>query len=101
LGAQQTVAAFCADADTFGTEAAGFLDLPAVADKWRCLSLRALTAVVALQRDVARCLPERYASNTPLLKRLLRNVIEGGMPCIDTEARVLLPNLPQRRALVR
>jgi PilZ domain len=99
--AQKTVEAFCDDANEFGTEEASFLDLPAVADKWRCLSLRALTAVVALQRDVTRCLPERYSLNTPLLKKLLRNVIEGGQPCVDSEARVRLPDLPQRRAAVR
>ena len=78
-----------------------FLDLPAVADSWRCLSLRALTAVVALEKDVARCLPGRYSHNTPLLKKLLRSVIEGGRPCVDDNATVKLPDLPQRRAAVR
>jgi PilZ domain-containing protein len=99
--AQKSVEAFCVDADAFGTEEAGFFDLPAVADKWRCLSLRALTAVVALERDVSRCLPQRYTRNTPVLKKLLRNVIEGGQPCVDSQARVQLPDLPQRRAAVR
>ena len=99
--AQQAVEAFCADANEFGTQEAGFLDLAAVADKWRCLSLRALTAVVGLERDVARCLPARYTRNTPVLKKLLRSVIEGGQPCVDNDARVKLPDLPQRRAAVR
>jgi hypothetical protein len=99
--AQQDVEAFCADADEFGTEEAAFLDLPGVADRWRCLSLRALAAVVALEKDVARCLPGRYSHNTPLLKKLLRSVIEGGRPCVDDNASVKLPDLPQRRAAVR
>jgi hypothetical protein len=99
--AQRDVEAFCADADEFGTEEAAFLDLPGVADRWRCLSLRALTAVVALEKDVARCLPGRYSHNTPLLKKLLRSVIEGGRPCVDDNATVKLPDLPQRRAAVR
>ena len=99
--AQRDVEAFCADADEFGTEEAAFLDLPGVADRWRCLSLRALTAVVALEKDVARCLPGRYSHNTPLLKKLLRSVIEGGRPCVDDNAAVKLPDLPQRRAAVR
>ena len=99
--AQKDVEGFCADAAEFGTEEAGFLDLPPVADKWRCLSLRALTAVVALEKDVARCLPGRYSHNTPLLKKLLRSVIEGGRPCVDDNATVKLPDLPQRRAAVR
>jgi hypothetical protein len=99
--AQKDVEAFCADADEFGTEEASFLDLPAVADRWRCLSLRALTAVVALEKDVARCLPGRYSQNTPLLKKLLRKVIEGERPCVDDNATVKLPDLPQRRAAVR
>jgi PilZ domain len=99
--AQADVEQFCADADEFGTEEAAFLDLPAVADRWRCLSLRALTAVVALEKDVARCLPGRYSNNTPLLKKLLRKVIEGGRPCVDENATVKLPDLPQRRAAVR
>ena len=64
--AQQEVEAFCADAEQFGVEEAGFLDLGAVADQWRCLSLRALAAVISLEQDVARCLPGRYTSNTPL-----------------------------------
>ncbi len=99
--AQQDVEQFCADADEFGTEEAAFLDLPAVADRWRCLSLRALTAVVSVEKDVARCLPGRYSHNTPLLKKLLRSVIEGGRPCVDDKATVKLPDLPQRRAAVR
>lgn len=99
--AQKDVEGFCADANEFGTEAAGFLDLPGVADRWRCLSLRALTAVVALEKDVARCLPGRYSHNAPLLKKLLRSVIEGGRPCVDENATVKLPDLPQRRAAVR
>lgn len=99
--AQRDVEGFCADADAFGTEEAGFLDLPAVADRWRCLSLRALTAVVSLEKDVARCLPGRYSHNAPLLKKLLRSAIEGGRPCVDENATVKLPDLPQRRAAVR
>jgi hypothetical protein len=99
--AQRDVEAFCADADEFGTEEAALLDLPGVADRWRCLSLRALTAVVSLEKDVARCLPGRYSHNTPLLKKLLRGVIEGGRPCVDDNATVKLPDLPQRRAAVR
>jgi hypothetical protein len=99
--AQRDVETFCTDADAFGTEAAGFLDLPAVADRWRCLSLRALTAVVCLVGDVARCLPGRYSHNTPLLKKLLRSVVEGGRPCVDENDTVKLPDLPQRRAAVR
>jgi hypothetical protein len=99
--AQKDVEAFCADAKEFGTEAAGFLDLASVADTWRCLSLRALTAVVALERDVARCLPTRYTLNTPVLKKLLRSVIEGGRPCVDDAGTVKLPDLPQRRAALR
>lgn len=99
--AQKDVEAFCADADRYGTEEATFFDLPAVADRWRCLSLRALTAVVALEKDVTRCLPGRYSRNTPLLKKLLRGVVEGGRPCVDENATVKLPDLPQRRASVR
>ena len=99
--AQQDVEQFCADADEFGTEEAAFLDLPGVTDRWRCLSLRALTAVVSVEKDVARCLPGRYSHNTPLLKKLLRSVIEGGRPCVDDNATVRLPDLPQRRASVR
>lgn len=99
--AQQDVEQFCADADEFGTEEAAFLDLPGVTDRWRCLSLRALTAVVSVEKDVARCLPGRYSHNTPLLKKLLRSVIEGGRPCVDDKATVKLPDLPQRRASVR
>lgn len=99
--AQQDVEQFCADADEFGTEEAAFLDLPGVTDRWRCLSLRALTAVVSVEKDVARCLPGRYSHNTPLLKKLLRSVIEGGRPCVDDNATVKLPDLPQRRASVR
>ena len=99
--AQRDVEGFCADAHEFGTEEAVFLDLSGVADRWRCLSLRALTAVVALEKDVARCLPGRYSHNTPLLKKLLRSVIEGGRPCVDDNATVKLPDLPQRRAAVR
>lgn len=99
--AQRDVERFCADADEFGTEEAAFLDLPAVADRWRCLSLRALTAVVSVEKDVARCLPGRYSHNSPLLKKLLRSVIEGGRPCVDDNTTVKLPDLPQRRASVR
>ena len=99
--AQRDVEGFCADAHEFGTEEAAFLDLPGVMDRWRCLSLRALTAVVALEKDVARCLPGRYSHNSPLLKKLLRGVIEGGRPCVDDNATVKLPDLPQRRAAVR
>lgn len=98
---QKSVEAFCADAKEFGTEAAGFLDLPAVADSWRCLSLRALSAIVALEPDVARCLPQHYTRNTPVLKKLLRSVIEGGRPCVDSDGWIKLPDLPQRRAAVR
>ena len=99
--AQRDVEAFCADAHEFGTEEAAFLDLSGVTDRWRCLSLRALTAVVALEKDVARCLPGRYSHNTPLLKKLLRSVVEGGRPCVDDNATVKLPDLPQRRAAIR
>ena len=99
--AQRDLEGFCADADEFGTEEAAFLDLAGVADRWRCLSLRALTAVVSVEKDVARCLPGRYSHNAPLLKKLLRSVIEGGRPCVDDNATVRLPDLPQRRAAVR
>jgi hypothetical protein len=99
--AQRDVEGFCADAHEFGTEEAAFLDLSGVTDRWRCLSLRALTAVVSVEKDVARCLPGRYSHNTPLLKKLLRSVIEGGRPCVDDNATVKLPDLPQRRAAVR
>jgi hypothetical protein len=99
--AQKDVQAFCADANEFGTVEAGFLDLPGVIDRWRCLSLRALTAVVSLEKDIARCLPGRYSRNTPLLKKLLRTVVEGAHPCVDDHATIKLPDLPQRRAAIR
>jgi hypothetical protein len=99
--AQQEVEAFCADAEQFGTGEAAFLDLGKVSDRWQCLSGRALAAVTAVERDVQRCLPTRYSRNTPLLKRLLRGVVEGGHPCVDQNATIKLPDLPQRRAAVR
>ena len=99
--AQRDVDRFCADAHERGIAKASFLDLPAVADRWRRLSLRALVAVVALEKDVARCLPGRYSHNTPLLRQLLRSAVQGGRPCVDEKATVKLPDLPQRRAAVR
>lgn len=99
--AERDMKQFCADAREFGINRASFLDLPAVAGRWRCLSLRALAGVVALEKDVARCLPGRYSQNSPLLKKLLRSVVEGGRPCVDDKATVKLPDLPQRRAAVR
>jgi hypothetical protein len=99
--AQREIEAFCADALQFGVEEAGVLDLGAVACRWRSLSVRALAAVVSLEQDVARCLPGRYTRNTPLLKRLLCSVADGGHPCVDANATIKLPDLPQRRAAVR
>jgi PilZ domain len=99
--AQKDVEVFCADAQQFGVEEAAFLDLGDVTDKWRCLSLHALAAVVALEADVARCLPGRYTRNGALLKKLLRSAMEGGHPCVDSNATIKLPDLPQRRAAVR
>ena len=99
--AQLEVEAFCADAEQFGTEEAAFLDIASVSDRWQCLGARALAAVIAVEQDVQRCLPARYSRNTPLLKQLLRRVIEGGHPCVDQASTIKLPDLPQRRAAVR
>ena len=99
--AQKDVELFCTDAEDFGEQEAAFLDLPSVSLRWRRLSVHALAAVLALEPDVARCLPARYGENSPLLKRLLRSVIEGGHPCVAPNAIIKLPDLPQRRAAVR
>ena len=99
--AQREVDAFCRDAEQFGTEEAAFLDIGQVSDTWQCLGARALAAVAAIEEEVKRCLPGRYGRNTPLLKRLLRQVTEGGHPCVDQTATIKLPDLPQRRAAVR
>jgi PilZ domain len=99
--AQREVEAFCADAEQFGTDEAAFLDIASVSDRWQCLGHRALSAVAAVEQHVQRCLPARYSRNTPLLKQLLRRVVEGGHPCVDQSSTIKLPDLPQRRAAVR
>ena len=99
--AQRDVEMFCNDAKAFGEQEAAFLDLAGVSERWRRLSVRALAAVIGLEPDVARCLPARYAQNTPLLKRLLRSGAEGAHPCVGEDAIIKLPDLPQRRAAVR
>jgi hypothetical protein len=99
--AQKDVELFCADAEKFGEQEAAFFDLPAVTDRWRCLSVRALGAIVGLETDIARCLPARYGQNSLLLKRLLRSTVEGGYPCVGPDALIKVPDLPQRRASVR
>ncbi len=99
--AQQDLRAFCKDIDQFGTEEAAFLDVAHLDVAWHNLSTLALAAVVALEGDVVRCLPERYTRNTPVLKKLLVDVIRGGHPCVDADGMVKLPDLPQRRAAMR
>jgi hypothetical protein len=99
--AQRDLQAFCADADRFGTEEAAFLDVAHLDVAWHNLAAGALAAVVALEGDVRRCLPERYTRNTPVLKTLLVEAIRGGHPCVDAEGMVKLPDLPQRRAALR
>lgn len=99
--AQRDVEMFCRDAQKFGEEEAGFLDLPGLCDRWRVLSVRAFAAVAGLEADVVRCLPARYERNTRLLKQLLRAVIDGKHPCVGLDSIIKLPDLPQRRAAVR
>lgn len=99
--AQRDLESFCADADKFGTEEAAFLDVAHLDVAWHNLSTAALAAVVAMEPDVKRCLAERYTRNTPLLKKLLLDVIKGGFPCVDEEGTVKLPDLPQRRTSMR
>jgi hypothetical protein len=99
--AQQDLRAFCKDVDQFGTEEAAFLDVAHLDVAWHNLSTLALAAVVALEADVGRCLPDRYTRNTPMLKKLLVDVIRGGHPCVDANGTVKLPDLPQRRAALR
>ena len=99
--AQRDLRTFCKDVDQFGTEEAAFLDVAHLDVAWHNLSTLALAAVVALEGDVARCLPERYTRNTPKLKKLLVDVIRGGHPCVDANGLVKLPDLPQRRAATR
>lgn len=99
--AQRDLGAFCDDADKFGAEEAAFLDVAHLHVEWHNLSTGALAAVVALEADVRRCLPERYTRNTPLLKKLLLDVMRGGHPCVDDDGVVKLPDLPQRRAAMR
>jgi hypothetical protein len=99
--AQRDLQAFCADAEKFGAEEAAFLDVAHLDVEWHNLSTGALAAVVALEPDVRRCLPERYTRNTPILKKLLLEVIRGGHPCVNEDGEVKLPDLPQRRAAMR
>jgi hypothetical protein len=92
---------FCDDADRFGADEAAFLDAAQLNADWHRLSAAALGAVVALEADVRRCLPDCYTRNTPVLKKLLAEVIRGEHPCVDADGRVTLPSLPQRRAAMR
>lgn len=99
--AQRDLGAFCNDADKFGAEEAAFLDVAHLDVEWHNLSTGALAAVIALEADVRRCLPERYTRNTPILKKLLVEVVRGGNPCVGDDGVVRLPDLPQRRAAMR
>ncbi len=99
--AQEDLRGYCDDAEQFGADEAAFLGVAHLRAAWHDLSRRALAAVVALEGDVSRCLPQRYTGNTPVLKTLLLEVIKGGHPCVDAEGMVRLPNLPQRRAAMR
>lgn len=99
--AQQDLEVFCRDAAQFGTEEAAFLDVAHLDVAWHNLSTSALVAVMALEEDVRRCLPQRYTSNTPVLKKLLVEAARGGHPCVDAEGRIAQPDLPQRRAAIR
>ena len=99
--AQDDVELFCADAEKYGEQEAAFLDLGAVADRWRCLSVRALGAITGLEAETARCLLARYGENSLLLKRLLRSTIKGESPCVGADSIIKVPDLPQRRAAVR
>jgi hypothetical protein len=99
--AQRDLENFCADVDSFGTEEAAFLDVAHIDVAWHNLSTAALAAVVAMEPDVERCLAERYTRNTPVLKKLLLDVIKRGHPCVDDEGTVKLPDLPQRRTSMR
>jgi hypothetical protein len=83
--AQRDLENFCADVDSFGTEEAAFLDVAHIDVAWHNLSTAALAAVVAMEPDVERCLAERYTRNTPVLKKLLLDVIKRGHPCVDDD----------------
>ncbi len=99
--AQLDLENFCADVEKFGTDEAAFLDVAHLDVAWHNLSAAALAAVVTLEPDVKRCVAERYTRNTPVLKKLLLDVIKGGHPCVDEDGTVKLPDLPQRRTSMR
>ena len=91
---------YFADANHIGEDRAAALHLLTVSATWRRACQDALLAVRQLHTDLSR-LPAQYSSNSKLLNNLLRDVIMGGSPCLDTNGQIALPDLPQRRQSAR
>ena len=92
---------FGADVEHFGLEVAAVFHLKPLSTSWCSICKLALKAIVAIDPELQRCLPDRYHQNTLVLAKLLRSAIDGGEPCIDASGRVFLPDLPQRRPSIR
>lgn len=99
--ATERILELCEDAEQLGIEQAAFLHINRLRTTWRHLSRRALLATKGLDADVQRCLPERYAQNTTILKKLLTEVVNGAWPCVDGNGFPFVPDLPQRRPAAR
>lgn len=91
---------YFADANHIGEDRAATLHLLALSNVWRRACQDALLAVRQLHSDL-RQLPAQYTSNSKLLNNLLQDVIIGGMPCIDAQGQIAIPDLPQRRQSAR
>jgi hypothetical protein len=91
---------YFADANHIGADRAATLHVLTVSTTWRRACQEALLAVRQLHTDLRR-LPAQYTSNSNLLNNLLQDVIMGGAPCLDTNGRIALPDLPQKRQSAR
>jgi hypothetical protein len=51
--------------------------------------------------EMMRCLPDVHGHNTPVLRRLLVDVLDRNSPCLNVNGSLFVPELPQRRSAAR
>jgi hypothetical protein len=91
---------YFADANHIGTERASALHLLPLSNSWRRACENALVAARQLHGYLGQ-LPTQYTSNSQVLIELLQEAATGGSPCLDGDARISIPDLPQRRRTAR
>ncbi|MFN3869559.1 MAG: PilZ domain-containing protein [Hyphomicrobiaceae bacterium] len=93
--------AFEREATSIGLDRAGAVHLVPLTRGWRLAARHASIAVQALTEEATYILPETYQQNVATLTLALDHAIAGRPALLDTDGRIVLPVMAERRRTPR